>query len=201
MATGQKKVSVLNPAFWSRRLSLITRPDWVFRAVWATTVEEWAEVLQTHKRIVEYELDITPRTPGNMRNLLDAGCGQGHLVSILPTDYTLNYTGVDLSPDFIGMCKASYPTMVDNFMVGDLRNLPFANQQFDIAICRSVEGMIINRVGIAVWRMMEEELLRVSKRVVFLNYTYPETYRTTELHHVGEPEKLNKYLEQQYITP
>jgi len=164
------KVKVDNPLFWSRRLSLIEREDWRFLAVWHTSMQVWYETLAIHKEVIE---SIIPE--GTAYKLLDAGCGQGHLVDALKDRPQVLYSGVDISPDFISLAQQNYPQ--HTFQIGDLRKLDYPNHHFDYVIGRSVEGMVCEGLGSAVWKTMEDELLRVSKQVILLNYTHPKVYK------------------------
>lgn len=176
------EVTVSDPKFWKRRLSTIHRKDWIYQAVWHSTVEEWAETLKIHGEILEKLMSDYPE----YSRILDAGCGQGHLVEILPKNRIVYYEGIDISPDFIQIAKENHPDHI--FNVGDLRNLPFETRSFDFAIARSVEGMVCDGLGHAVWKEIEDELLRVAEVVVLLNYTFPKVYRLTSLGSIEESE-------------
>jgi len=98
------KVKVDNPLFWSRRLSLVEREDWRFLAVWNTSMQVWYETLAIHKEVIE---SVIPE--GTACKLLDAGCGQGHLVDALKDRPQVLYSGVDISPDFISLAQQNSP--------------------------------------------------------------------------------------------
>ena len=74
--------------------------------------------------------------------LLDLGCGTGGLVSAIYQGYwpgspSLNYQGVDLSHNMVKVARRTYPDFGE-FCVGDAENLPFPDNQFDVAVSNSV---------------------------------------------------------------
>ena len=164
------KVKVDNPLFWSRRLSLVNRDDWRFLAVWHTSMQVWCETLDVHREVLE---SVIPE--GKAYTLLDAGCGQGHLVDAMAGRPLIKYYGIDISPEFISLAQQDHPK--HSFQIGDLRRLDFPDHYFDFAVARSVEGMVCEGLGYAAWKAMEDELLRVSKQVILLNYTHPKVYK------------------------
>lgn len=61
--------------------------------------------------------------------LIDAGCGVGRRIRDIP-----GAVGIDLSPQMIAAGKAK------NLLVGDIREMPFAPNKFDMVWCRLVLG-------------------------------------------------------------
>lgn len=59
---------------------------------------------------------------------LDLGCGNGKTVSTL-VDLGYRVTGVDFSPEAVGMCRESFPGC--RFEVADVTSLPFDDASFD----------------------------------------------------------------------
>ena len=56
--------------------------------------------------------------------------------------------------------------------------------------------MICDGLGHAIWKVMEDELLRVAKVVILLNYTYPTVYRVTSLESLSQEDLMKPgYLE------
>lgn len=64
--------------------------------------------------------------------VLDIGCGNGRLYHVLKEKQIL-YTGLDLSEELIKISKAKYPEV--DFMVGDMKKLPFLAGSFDAVFC------------------------------------------------------------------
>jgi SAM-dependent methyltransferase len=71
-------------------------------------------------------------------SLLDFGCGAAHLYDyILKNNFhNIDYTGIDLSSDFIGFCKKKYPDV--KFICGDILDDPGAIDKFDYIIMNGV---------------------------------------------------------------
>jgi hypothetical protein len=144
------------------------------------TVSVINEVLNTMKAedyyddvIGMYEKILKEECNGKV---LDAGCGYGRWSVLFD-----NYVGVDFSPDFIELAKKEYPNKT--FIQGDLKALPFKDGEFDSAFCVSIKQMIEGNLGKDVWLEMEKEILRVSKKLVVLEYTDPENYNVLRTTH------------------
>lgn len=80
---------------------------------------------------------IAPHIDSNI-TLLDAGCAHGRLI---PTflKHNLkkeNYVGIDISENLIKKAKQMFPDM--HFDVGDVCDLPYQNDTFDITISSAV---------------------------------------------------------------
>lgn len=69
----------------------------------------------------------------NNKSILDVGCGFGNIIPYIAdkTD-SLNYTGIDLVPEFIKEARKIYPE--NKFLVGDFFKQPL-EKKFDIIIC------------------------------------------------------------------
>ncbi len=59
--------------------------------------------------------------------ILDLGCGNGRLIELIK-DKKVSYTGLDISKELINLAKKKYPD--HHFRIGNLYNLPFANNSF-----------------------------------------------------------------------
>jgi 2-polyprenyl-3-methyl-5-hydroxy-6-metoxy-1,4-benzoquinol methylase len=69
--------------------------------------------------------------------ILDAGCGEGFVVSyLLQGDDRLAITGIDCSPQAIEMARQMVPGVL--FDVGDLREMPYGGDSFDLVMCLEV---------------------------------------------------------------
>ena len=160
-------LSVSDAMFWKRRLNAAVEKREVHRAIYDVSLQEWDFIQKAHKKIIrEYIHDNT--------KVLDAGCGYGGLLEITPV-VAFKYYGIDISPDFISHAQKKWRG--HKFKVGDLRNLPFKDKEFDVAICRSVEGMVRENLGDGEWIKMERELTRVATQVLLLGYTDPTVFK------------------------
>lgn len=71
------------------------------------------------------------------QSILDAGCGSGrNLKWFYQNDFII--TGIDADAERIVQAKETYPKALDNFMVGELDNLPFGENSFEHIICCAV---------------------------------------------------------------
>lgn len=147
--------------FWKERILNAQKERY---SVYICSDVMWGKINTDHKRIIN---EIIPKGA----KVLDAGCGYGRM-----SVYFDNYLGVDFSPDFIEKAKKDYPNK--EFMVADLKSLPFKDAEFDWVVCVSIKAMIHNNLGGGEWNKMEDELKRVGKRILVLEYEESEKFET-----------------------
>jgi len=165
----EKGKPVGDPDFWKGRIEEAFRACDLRYSVFRSPESEWRKVVEHHKHIIN---DLIPlETEGNPTRVLDAGCGYGRASEWIPE--SVQYTGVDLSPDFIHFAGELYPDRT--FQVGDLTSLPFENNTFDWSFCVSVMIMVVQNLGWSKWEAIQNELLRVSKNVLCLEYGTTDT--------------------------
>lgn len=78
---------------------------------------------------------LIPNVPG--LTILDAGCGEGHLIEVLERiapDHAC--VGIDATPIALSKAKIRCPKAV--FHEADLRQMPFEDGTFDIVVCTDV---------------------------------------------------------------
>lgn len=147
--------------FWRKRLLWACATGrGTHTAIYDTSPDTWQDIQNCTKKILSNHL-----SPGD--KLLDAGCGYGAASSYLPGD-GVKYVGVDFSPEMIEVARLAYPDR--DFRVGDLRRLEFSRRYFDFALCRSIRKMVVDEMGAAEWKAIERELLRVSRRIIIIEY-------------------------------
>lgn len=93
-------------------------------------------------------------------NLLDIGCGNGHLLSVLRYDYPgLHLWGIDFCKEMVDL--ASSRKLPDAIIAhGDARNLAFEMETFDFVVS---ERVIINLLDVDDQRRAFAEVFRVLK--------------------------------------
>ena len=152
--------------FWKERLQDALLSGNIRHAVYKAPEKEWREICQHHKDILDSELLVDD-------HVLDAGCGYGRLLDLAHIDKK-KYVGVDLSPDLIACAQQKYPGYY--FMRGNLEQLPFEDNAFDIAVCISVMIMVVENIGWSAWERIQNELLRVTRRgIICLEYGTGDT--------------------------
>jgi len=153
---------VNNLDFWKGRLQDAEK-GYLHYSVYVANPALWAFIEKKHRETLNKYIAWDDK-------VLDAGCGYGRGSEFIPGEYT----GVDFSPDFILKAKQLYPGK--SFIKADLAKLPFEDHLFDWAVCISIKAMIKNNLGQEVWMPMEQELKRVAKKVLILEYEDPITY-------------------------
>ena len=92
--------------------------------------------------------------------VLDVGCAKGFLVKDL-RDLGINCFGIDISSYAIDNC---HPDVKNYLLVGDVRNLPYPNSEFDLVLSiNTIHNLVRNDVIKAL-----QELKRVSKKNCFV---------------------------------
>lgn len=153
-----------DPSYWRRRLEKAKAdPSTIHRAIFQCPLETWQAIECKHREI------LSRLTRAN-DSILDAGCGWGRLLSLMPRSWQGQYLGVDISHDFIEMAWLDHPDR--NFYRCNMTRLPrfIQPKQFDWAIMISIKHMVKRNLGDETWEQMESELRRVSKRLLFLEY-------------------------------
>jgi ubiquinone/menaquinone biosynthesis C-methylase UbiE len=145
--------------FWKKRIDEAKKSKEHF-SVYITNEEHWKFINETHKEL------LLEHCSGK---ILDAGCGYGRWSTLFS-----DYTGIDFSPDFINEAKEKFPNK--NFLVADMKDLPFKDNEFDWAFCVSIKRMIQDNLGSSEWELMQKELKRVAKKVLILEYENPEPF-------------------------
>ncbi len=148
------------PEFWDARIhKMLRHGERLHTAVYDTSSADWTR-LQTDLA------DAVRKTVKPGAKILDCGCGWGALLLALEAiGFDCCYTGVDYSPGMIRLAGAFFPNR--EFVLEDLRHLSwYKEQKFDLAVCRGVEGSVRTLLSNADWNRMEEEMLRVAKKVL-----------------------------------
>ena len=143
--------------FWKKRIETAQREHF---SVYVMHEAGWDNLNRYHKEVFQKHI---PRDA----KVLDAGCGYGRW-----SYFFSDYTGVDFSPDFISKAKGKFPDK--NFIQSKLEELPFKDKEFDWAFCVSIKQMIVANLGPEVWNLMENELRRVAKKILILEYNAEE---------------------------
>lgn len=147
-----------DPLYWKQRLATaMERHHSIFRC----DKERWLRIEDKHR-------EILAKTLHPEWSVLDAGCGYGRLLNLMPADWRGYYAGVDLSPDFVDLARKEHPRR--EFRVADLRQIPWVSGTFDLAVLISIRPMVRRNLGDDEWEKMERELRRVSNQLLFLEY-------------------------------
>lgn len=91
------------------------------------TYNEVAEEFEQTRKKYSSETEELKVYVKEKEKVLDLGCGTGRLYEIF-RDKGINYTGIDFSEKLIQIAKEKYGDM---FVLGDILNLPFPNENFD----------------------------------------------------------------------
>jgi len=143
--------------FWKSRID--SSGDKKHHSVYRCDDGLWSILEKHHVRQIRQFIKPTDR-------VLDIACGYGRMAKYFACE---NYTGIDFSPDFIDLASKQFPDY--NFVVADLKKLPFKDNQFDWCFGISIKAMIVRELGDNQWLKMEQEIRRVSKKTIFLEYS------------------------------
>jgi len=95
-------------------------------------------------------------------SILDAGCGEGFTLDVLRKKFPSAFLqGVDISEPALQMARDQFPCL--NVSSGDIHQLPFLDQAFELVVCTEVLEHLAQPASAL------KELCRVSKRYVLLS--------------------------------
>lgn len=164
---------IQDPNYWKARLDAAQRAGNLWHSVFCCGKDRWSKIEAKHREILARVVH-----PG--WSVLDAGCGYGRLLDLMPDTWHGYYLGVDSSPAFIDLAREMHNTYeevgthmnVCHFLVADLRMLPsiYPDKEFDLAVMISVRPMVVRNMGQGEWDKIEAEVRRVSKRLLYLEY-------------------------------
>jgi len=153
--------------FWRNRLAKAHASGrGLHTAIYDTDEVTWDTMQNETKGIIHRHI-----MPGC--KVLDVGCGYGALAELMPERTT--YVGVDLSPDLIEIACLRRPDL--NLVLANATALPFKAKEFDVAVARSLKGMIQENLGDGAWQPIESELIRVARTVLVMEYGGDYTFR------------------------
>jgi len=96
--------------------------------LWGQHPDDWANIQEaTGEAGYNFALGNIDFNAGI--NLLDVGCGTGYFCKMVH-DKGADVTGIDATPEFIERAEQRVPA--GNFRVGDMEELPFADNSFDV---------------------------------------------------------------------
>lgn len=112
------------------------------------------------------------------KKILDVGCGNGYILSLLKKEGYQNLTGCDIIKEI--------EDEDINFVQGEITKLPFDDDEFDIVMCNHVIEHIIDSSRAI------EELKRICKGKLILTTPKQRYFKYTfDLHVNFYPEKMN----------
>ena len=150
---------IFDPLFWKERLK--NCQGQIHKSVVHIAKSQLDEINLEHKKQLLDSIE-------ELDSVLDVGCGYGRILPLMPTHWTGSYTGIDICPEFIEQCKKDYHNK--EFKVMDMRFLQFPAKSFDVGIVSGIKNMVIRNKSLDEWILIESELHRVCKRLVFLTF-------------------------------
>jgi len=152
-----------DPKYWKNRVESFTGSK-LYYTIYASSKEKFQRVTEDFKKIISKHIK---------GKVLDIGCGYGRI-----SPWIKDYTGIDISPDLIEIAKREYPEK--EFWVGDAKNLPFKDKEFDWAICAGFKGSMRELVSEEEWLKADKEIRRVAKQILVLQYRTSDEYEILE---------------------
>jgi ubiquinone/menaquinone biosynthesis C-methylase UbiE len=106
------------------------------------------------------------KSPNPVKSLLDIGCGNGYLLSLLREEYPeLDLEGLDYTPEMIDIARARDIARC-NIGLGDVRELPFNDSAWDLVV---TERCIINVMDRDEQVKSFSEVAREERRPLFVH--------------------------------
>lgn len=124
---------------------------------------DWDKVKECQKELFEKFLH---------GKVLDAGCGIGRTIEIMPDDVT-KFIGIDISPDFIEEAKRRYPE--GDFRVMNAKKTTFKDNEFDWVVAAGMGGHPKDPHS-DFFTELKGELIRIGRSVIFLWLSKPTEF-------------------------
>lgn len=141
---------------------------------------------------------ILPSEPIKEKHILDIGCSDGKILSILKNLWgdDNKYTGVDLSSLLIDKAVKKYPDIF--FFLGDIVNLPISSNSIDIIIC----SFVLHHLPLVLKLKAIDEIKRVLKPggiLLYVDFGVPDTLFTRIVMNVMKhfPPSIYEYINTQ----
>lgn len=157
--------AILDEAYWSTRLKQAQAKGELHQSIYICGHAHWNRIEEKHRTILA-------RLIQSNDSILDAGCGYGRLLTLLPRGWNGHYVGLDLSPDLIEIAEKQHPNRI--FEVADLsnENKNFdRNHKFDWCVLISIRDMIRRNVSGEYWDTVEQNLKQHCRKLLFLEYS------------------------------
>ena len=156
---------VTTQEFWRKRIwEVVASGLELHQIIYRTDIGNWVRIQNNTSRLLRNVLPASCR-------LLDAGCGYGALYEMVhaaPHFSGVQYTGLDLSEDLIGIAKLRYPDAA--FEQCRLEDAMYPENHFDFTVFRSVEGMLHDNGHSAAWSIALDNVKRMSKNIILIEY-------------------------------
>jgi SAM-dependent methyltransferase len=107
-----------------------------------------AEDAETRYRVM---LGVIRGAGASVATLLDFGCGASHLYEYIIAKHVqgIDYTGLDLSPKFVELCRKKFPQ--NNYICADILETPEAVPCFDYIV---INGVFTEKRGLTFEEML-----------------------------------------------
>lgn len=112
--------------------------------------------------------DLVSKFYSKGMKILDVGCAAGHYLTSLKkrVDPDIDYTGIDATECYIALARKAHSSDGE-FMIGDIYNIEFHDNFFDVVMCNNVLLHLPPPPVKAI-----EELIRVSKKYVVIRTVF-----------------------------
>lgn len=157
---------VTTEKFWRTRLwEVVANGLELHQIIFRTDITNWSNIQRDTGKMLRSILPPSCR-------ILDAGCGYGALYEVLhavPHFAGVEYTGLDLSKDLIGIAKLRYPDA--DFQEMSMEDADYPESYFDYTIVRSVQGMLHENDCTSTWSIAFANIKRMSKNIILAEYS------------------------------
>ncbi|MFZ0549053.1 MAG: class I SAM-dependent methyltransferase [Candidatus Promineifilaceae bacterium] len=103
--------------------------------LWSSIAQDWADCVEPH-HVQMFKAVLAAAKVGEGTRLLDAGCGAGGLC-VMAVEWGADVSGLDAAEKLLEIARKRVPGA--DFRLGDLEDLPFDDDYFDVsASCNAV---------------------------------------------------------------
>ncbi len=132
-----------------------------------STYDDFATEFSQTRQYLWDDLKPLAKYTRNGDKVLDLGCGNGRLYQLFE-GMSIHYVGLDQSEELIKKAQEKFPK--DNFAVGDMRELPFPDDSYDIIYCIAAFHHLANAEDRLKVLSEMRRILKTGGKVVMTNW-------------------------------
>lgn len=116
-----------------------------------------------------FDLDFLKKYLAEDDIILDVGCGWGRLYQVFE-GIKIDYTGLDQSVEMLNIARKKFP--LGRFVIGEMRNLPFKDQEFSKVFCIQTFHHLLDKKSMITALKEMKRVLKDDGRLIVTNWNF-----------------------------
>jgi SAM-dependent methyltransferase len=147
---------------------------------WGRRPRDWAELAEPSNAVL-FQTVLRKLGVGPATRLLDIGCGSGYAAAMAQR-LGADVTGLDITPELLAIARERVPSA--RFVAGDMDDLPFDGEEFDVAVAFNAFQFARDPLGAV---REAGRVIRPGGAVAATTFAEAERNQSTALHLALEP--------------